>query len=312
VALVEAFRRTAERLGLPCRMIGSDRDALAPALHVCDIRAVTRPVNDPGYVAQLRAICRKHAVRLIVPTIDPELRVLAEVREQFAERGVHVLVSSPKVVAICQDKARTYRFLIDHGFRTPRTWRAAELGRRLPKFPVFLKPASGSASKGTALAENPEDYAYWRKRIPDCLVQEYVRGPEYTCDVYVDSRRAVRCVVPRRRIEVRGGEVTRSRVEKRPAVMAECRRLVETLGAGPGVITIQGFLDERGEMVFTEVNPRFGGGVPLSIQAGADFPRWVLEELEGRRPRIRFSGFTDGLLMLRYDKEIWVRGGGAG
>ena len=30
-----------------------------------------------------------------------------------------------------------------------------------------------------------------------------------------------------------------------------------------------------------EVNPRFGGGVPLSICAGADFPGWLLDELRG-------------------------------
>jgi carbamoyl-phosphate synthase large subunit len=43
----------------------------------------------------------------------------------------------------------------------------------------------------------------------------------------------------------------------------------------------------------------------LSIQAGADFPRWVLQELTGHPPQIEFDGFTDGLLMLRYDAEVW-------
>ena len=58
-------------------------------------------------------------------------------------------------------------------------------------------------------------------------------------------------------------------------------------------------------MKFIEVNPRFGGGVPLSIKAGANFPKWLLQELINRKPNIQFDNFKDGLIMLRYDDEIW-------
>ncbi|MBN2128133.1 MAG: ATP-grasp domain-containing protein, partial [Sedimentisphaerales bacterium] len=81
---------------------------------------------------------------------------------------------------------------------------------------------------------------------------------------------------------------------------------VETLGAGPGVVTLQLFLTRRNQIKFIEINPRFGGGVPLSIRAGADFPRWILQELAGKRPRIGFDKFQDGLVMLRYDAEVWL------
>jgi len=66
------------------------------------------------------------------------------------------------------------------------------------------------------------------------------------------------------------------------------------------------FETHRGQIKFIEINPRFGGGAPLSIQAGADFPRWILQELVGRLPRIGFDAFQDGLTMLRYDAEVWV------
>jgi carbamoyl-phosphate synthase large subunit len=82
--------------------------------------------------------------------------------------------------------------------------------------------------------------------------------------------------------------------------------LVEKLGAGPGVITLQLFLTGDGKVRFIEINPRFGGGAPLSIKAGADFPRWILQELTGRKPRIRPETFKDGLTMLRYDSEVWL------
>jgi carbamoyl-phosphate synthase large subunit len=116
----------------------------------------------------------------------------------------------------------------------------------------------------------------------------------------------VRCVVPRRRIEVRAGEVSKGQTAKNARIMSEATRLVEKLGAGPGVITLQLFLTDNGKVKFIEINPRFGGGVPLSIKAGADFPKWILQELTGRKPNIRPDSFKDGLIMLRYDSEVWL------
>jgi carbamoyl-phosphate synthase large subunit len=114
-------------------------------------------------------------------------------------------------------------------------------------------------------------------------------------------------VVPRLRIEVRSGEVSKSRVVKDSRIMAQARRVVELLGAGPGVITVQLFRTKDGRLRFNEINPRFGGGAPLSIQAGADFPKWILQELTGKEPQIAPRGFTNGLTMLRYDDEVWVQ-----
>jgi carbamoyl-phosphate synthase large subunit len=141
-------------------------------------------------------------------------------------------------------------------------------------------------------------------------VQEFVRGEEFTCDAFVDDQMRVRCVVPRRRLEVRSGEVSKARIVQDPVIMERVAQLVTVLGAGPGVITIQLIRGADGVIKFIEVNPRFGGGAPLSIRAGADFPRWILQELRGQSPRIRFDGFEDGLLMLRYDEEVWVHSAG--
>ena len=88
--------------------------------------------------------------------------------------------------------------------------------------------------------------------------------------------------------------------------MSEASNLVEKLKAGPGVITLQLFLTDDNEIKFIEINPRFGGGAPLSIKAGADFPKWILQELTGRKPNISPDNIKDGLIMLRYDSEVWL------
>lgn len=310
VSLLRSFQRAAGELGLHARFHGTDAGALSPALQLCDEALLVERTNHASYLAQLLAIVRRYDVNLLVPTVDLDLRLLAEHKRQFEELGCRVLVSDSNVIDVCQDKRRTFGFLTRNGFGTPATMsvRAALTADRRGqlRWPGFLKRWDGSASRDIAKVRDRNELLFFSRKIPNAICQEFIEGTEYTCDAYVDFDMQVRCVVPRRRIEVRGGEVSKSQVVKHPQIMDQTRRVVELLGAGPGVLTLQLFLTGQGEIKFTEVNPRFGGGAPLSIQAGADFPKWILQELTGRPPGIEFDGFTDGLLMLRYDAEVWL------
>ena len=246
-----------------------------------------------------------------IASSTPELEASGRQRSVvFEASGCRVLVSDPEVVDVCQDKRRTFAFLKANGFDAPVTQSvrralAADRNGQLA-WPCFLKPWDGHAGKHNAVVRDRRELQFFAKRIPNAICQELVEGIEYTCDVYVDFQKRVRCVVPRQRIEVRSGEVSKGRIVKNARIMDEVARVIERLGAGPGVITLQLFRTKRDRLKIIEINPRFGGGVPLSIQAGADFPRWILQELAGRRPRIGFDAFQDGLTMLRYDAEVWL------
>ncbi|MBN1360624.1 MAG: ATP-grasp domain-containing protein [Sedimentisphaerales bacterium] len=307
---MKAFRQAAARLRRPIRCLGTDTTELSPALQLCDERFLVAPITQPQYLKQLRSIVRTQQVDLLVPTVDLDLRLLAEHKQEFERLGCRVLVSDPDVIDTCQDKRKTYRFLRQHGFDVPQTWSvaAALAADRKGEFrwPCFLKPWDGHAGKGTTVVFDRQELLYLSQRVPRAICQKLIDGTEFTCDVYVSFDRCVRCVVPRQRLEVRSGEVSKARIVKHPHIMQEAARLIERLGAGPGVITIQLFETARKQLQFIEINPRFGGGAPLSIQAGADFPRWILQELAGRRPRIGFDAFEDGLTMLRYDAEVWL------
>jgi len=200
-----------------------------------------------------------------------------------------------------------YRFLKKNGFDTPETLTAAEaLKKKRHHFPYFLKPWDGHASRGNVVVHNKEDLRFFGRCIPNCLVQEYIDGQEYTIDVFVDSDRQVRCAVPRERIEARFGEVSKGRTVRHQGIMDLCENLIDALGAGPGVVTIQCFLCKNDDIKIIEVNPRFGGGVPLSIKAGADFPYWIMKQWAGQTPRYGANKWRDGLVMTRYDESIWL------
>lgn len=311
VSLLRSFRQAARGLRLQATFCGADIDKHSPAFQLCDEALLVSRTTEPEYLDQLLAIVRRFGVNLLVPTVDLDLRLLAENKSRFAELGCRVLVSDPEVIDTCQDKRRTFEFLTRNGFDSPKTMsvRTALAADRRGElaWPCFLKRWDGYAGLDNAVARDRSELRFFAKRIPNPMCQEFIEGQEYTCDVYVGFDMRMRCVVPRLRIEVRSGEVSKGRVVKDPRIMAQSGRVVELLGAGPGVITVQLFVTEDGRLRFNEINPRFGGGAPLSIQAGANFPQWVLQELAGRRPRIDPQGFDDGLTMLRYDDEVWVR-----
>jgi len=307
VSLLNSFRHAAKQLKINASFLGTDTTELSPALQLCDKAFIVKPVTHPGYIRQLLSIVKTNKVKLLVPTVDLDLKVLARNKAKFADIGCCVLVSNPDVVDICQDKRKTYRFLIRNGFDTPLTMSIrTALSKKKLNWPCFLKPWDGYASRGNALVKNRKELAFFAKRIPNPICQEFIEGTEHTCDVYVDFNMKVRCIVPRKRIEVRAGEVSKGQAVKNPVIMREAERLVKTLGAGPGIITLQLFLTAVHGIKFIEINPRFGGGVPLSIKAGANFPKWILQGLLASKTNIRFDGFRDKLTMLRYDDEVWL------
>jgi carbamoyl-phosphate synthase large subunit len=310
VGLVTAFREAAQGLRVGAAMLGTDTTQLSSGLQSCDLGFLVAPVHCRGYVRQLLSIVETYGVRLLVPTVDLDLKTLAGNRGRFESLGCKVLVSDPKVIDICQDKRLTYRFLTRHGFEAPRTVLPRSIlagaGGPTPSRPWVVKPWDGYASLNNVIVMSRPELAFFARRIPHAICQPYVQGKEYTCDVYVDGEGAVRTVVPRRRMEVRAGEVSKAQVVKDPRIMAKVADLARILGAGPGVITVQLIVTAEGNVTFIEINPRFGGGAPLSIKAGADFPKWLLQEVLGCSPRIPFDGFRDGLTMLRYDSQVWI------
>jgi len=305
VSLAESFRRALRDLGLEGAIYGADWSRLAPAFHVVDEGFVVPGVNAAGYVDALLDICRERDVDMVIPLIDWELVTLADARDCFAEIGARVVVSSTEVARTCWDKQEAFRFLSERGVTTPRvlSYKEALAG----PFPVIAKDRHGSASKQVRRVHSAAAMKRLGSRRKRLVFQEYVEGREYTVDVYTGLDGRPRVAVPRWRIQVRAGEVAKGMTVRHPAIIREATRLVEALAECRGVITCQCRVDADGAVKFFDVNPRFGGGVPLAIRAGADFPTWLIQEHLGRRPDIDPAGWESGLVMLRYDEAVFRR-----
>jgi len=264
--------------------------------------------HNSEFLPRLLAICKENRVTLLIPTIDTELGFYAAHRKDFAEIGTTVAISSPETVEICADKVTTHRWLVENGLPTVRqtTPESVLHNGQGWTFPVVVKPRRGSASIGCAKVPSREVLHALSQERTDLLVQEFALGHEHTVNVLVDQRGKCLCAVPHVRLEVRAGEVSKGTTVKHKGLMDLTSQIAELLPGAYGPLNIQCFLGPTGTLQVTEINARFGGGYPLAHRAGADFPKWILEELLQLSSSASANQWEDGLTMLRYDDAVFL------
>jgi carbamoyl-phosphate synthase large subunit len=305
VELLKAFRQSMHRSNITGKIVTADLKKTAPASFLADAAELVPKINDPDYIDKLLDICDRHQIDLLVPTIDTELHLLSLHKQQFRERGVILVISSPATNEICFSKKKTSTFFERIGVKTPKVYELSEVTER--NFPLVLKPDTGSSSVGLYYIKNRAELNFFANYVENAILQELVVGQEYTLDILLDFQSHVLSIVPRVRLETRAGEISKGITVKNPALIAAAKQVAESLPGAIGCITIQCFLRSDGEIVFIEINPRFGGGFPLSYRAGADFPGWLMQMCMGEYPQVAIDDWEDGLAMLRYDDAIFVK-----
>jgi len=287
-------------------LIAADMNAGSAALHAADAREVVPATGTLHYIPTLLDICTRRKVGLLIPLTDLDLRSLSRHREKFAAVGCEVMIGSAEAIVLCRDKTRTCEFLERIGLPAIRTL-TLEQFRAHPFFPCFVKPIRGSASVGTGVIHSEVELKAHVATFGDLmLVQDFIPGAEYTLDIFRTHAGKVLSVVPRQRLLIRSGEVEKALTVHDSELIRAGVLLGERLDDVWGVINAQCRRPPGGKAHFFEINPRFGGGAPLAIAAGADLPRYVLEERLGRKVSARLGQFTPNLLMLRYDQAVFT------
>lgn len=302
-SLVRIFQETLRARAPDAAVYAVDaQPQLSAACHLADGSFAAPRVTSPEYVPLLIDLCREKQIRLVVPTIDPELTRLALARDQFAAEGIHVAVSSAEVCETFRWKRSTARFFAEQGFSAPPI--IEDLGQA--HFPLFAKLDNSSCSIGAQRVEDLVTARQLLARNEEYIFQSLLCGTEFTVDAFVDGRGQVIDCVPRRRLEVRAGEVSKAVAERDVEIQDAVVRLCRAIPGAYGVLTVQVFRTDEG-LQFVEVNPRFGGGFPLTYHAGANMVDYLLRDMQGEQLAWQ-DQWRDGTMMLRYDAEVIAHG----
>jgi len=312
VGLMTCWRRSLDALGLKGRILAADMSKLSSAAALADGAFIVPRCTSDEFVPFMLDLCRRENIRVIVPTIDTELPVYAEHRQAFKDMGVTIPISRSTAIEIGFDKISTHRWLIQQGFPTVEQASASSALSQGFTFPAIAKPVRGSSSIGVVHVANSEELRL-ASQGKDYVVQALAPGSEYTVSTLVNARGACVCAVPRRRLEVRHGEVSKGITRRHEGLEALASQICEALPGAYGPMNVQIFLDDdTGAMNVIEINARFGGGYPLAFEAGAHYPQWIVEEILGHGSSARPDAWTDGLVMLRYDEAVYLKAAAAG
>lgn len=306
VSLVKAFQKEIKKLNPKNKVYTVDLNpVLAPACIVSDGYKQVEKVTDSQYIDNLLKICLEWNIKIIIPTIDTELYILSKNKELFINHRITPVISSLDFIKKCRDKREINQFFINNRINIPKI-----IDKNNPQFPLFVKPYDGSASKGSFLINNASELTEHYLNDPKLILMEYIDRTlyeEFTIDAYYDKHNTLKCLVPRKRIFVRAGEISKGVTRKNELINFIKDRLGKIDGA-VGCLTMQFFFNpETKHVIGIEINPRFGGGYPLSYLAGANFPKFIIDEYILNKEVQPFDNWEDNLLMLRYDNEVLVR-----
>ncbi len=305
VALTRYFKETLRRFFPEAKVYTTDmRPDMAPAAYVSDGCFAVPRVTALEYPDLLLSLCLENGVGIVVPTIDTELMMLAAQKERFLAEGIHVIVGDEAFVGVCRDKRLTGDFFANHDIRVPQP-----IDKHHPTFPLFAKPYDGSLSTNLHFITKREELTDDILHDDKLMFMEYIDRKvyrEYTVDMYFGRDHEVKSIVPRERIEIRAGEINKGRTAKNAIVPYLKERLARIDGC-VGCICMQLFFHpDTHDIVGIEVNPRFGGGYPLTYMSGANYPELLIREYLLGESIAYDDSWTDGMLMLRYDDAVFV------
>lgn len=294
------------------RIIGTSNSAWTPGFAACDHAVVLPDIRSPEYLPGLLRLCREQGVNALLSFFDPDIDTLSRHRDELHEAGVVPVLPSARVSAIGFDKHRTPAFLAETGFNAATSFvELASIHTALEdgslKFPVVVKPRFGFGSKHLFVARDPDELNAFFGYAPDMMVQRWFSGQEFHLDVLNDLEGRVVAVVPKRKTMMRAGETDQAVTVGDTNLIALGERLGTELGrlGHVGPLDVDLFVED-GEPFVLEMNPRFGGGYPLSQLAGADFPGLIVAMLRGETVTPRIGQFERDVVMM---KDSAVLGG---
>jgi carbamoyl-phosphate synthase large subunit len=304
--VVQYFKRTF----VGGKIVATDCSEIAPALFEADKYYIVPRITADNYLDVILDICKKEQIDGVLSLIDPELNLLAKNHKLFDDAGVKIIGSSFELCERSLDKFKMYNWLKDHGYNCAKSYMDrdafyADLAKGEIQYPVFVKPACGSASIAISKAYDKETVDLLCTHSEGMMIQEFLKGQEIGADVYIDmiSKKVV-SIFTKKKIVMRAGETDKAVSFKEPNLFALIKKFVEESGFS-GQIDIDIF-EINGEYYISEVNPRFGGGYPHAFECGCNHMALIENNLKGVENKECIGNYEEGVYMMKYN-EIAIK-----
>lgn len=224
--------------------------------------------------------------------IDPGVESAAYVQEQM-----HLPALGPYQSArILQNKDLFRAFLAEHGFNVPKSKGFASKEEALAdigwyEYPMIVKPADGSGSKGVTRVDNKTelihalDIAFGRSRCGNVIVEAFIEkeGCSSDCDAFSVNGELKSIYYSAQHFDDQSANIYTPAAyswpctftdEQQSYLTSEIQRLLRLLNMGTTVYNIEARIGKDGRPYIMECTPR-GGGNRLSemvhLMTGVDY-----------------------------------------
>ncbi len=304
--LLKDFKESMNGCG---KIVAADLSPVAPALFFADESYLVPRIDDPSYFDRVFDICSKSDIKAITTLIDPEIELLAKHKDELEKRGILPLCPAAWTAHLCFDKYEMFKYLKSKGVRTVLTYNSLEslkqgIDKGEVKFPVFMKPISGSGSVGIGKVNN---WSEAEERFNDgkftYIIQELMTGGDCDADVYVDciSHKPV-AIFSKKKIESRIGGASKTISFKDPKLFDFVEEVCSVLELN-GPCDMDFFIKD-GEYYLSEINPRFGGAYLHAYGAGVDFIQLILNNIHGVVNHSIIGQYDEDVIMMMYDDVV--------
>ena len=291
VSLLERFEEASEQLGFKFKAFAYELSDQQPISQFAEVIVGRRWLAE-GLEDEIKEISQIKKIDLIISNVDQATLVQSRIRESLDAASFCSNLGSAR---ICLSKKSFQTFCDENSLGIiPLALEG--------HYPVFAKPNHGSASEGAMIIANKLEKDSLSS-APDYIIQKYVKGVEYSVDAYVSRNGKICGISPRRRLRTLGGESVETETLHDAEIYQRTSQVIDKLHL-IGPLTIQFIREDVTQKLYLlEVNPRFGGGVIASIEAGFNFPKMMIEECIGLEPTVILKGKR--LKMIRYFKEVF-------
>ncbi|GAA4346207.1 ATP-grasp domain-containing protein [Angustibacter luteus] len=286
------------------RVLALDTDPWATGLALADVGAIVPRGDAPGYAQAVVQECAQAGATTLICTVVEEYPALHAAAPDLQAAGIASWIPSPQTTTACADKGEFAASLQAAGVAHPHTSTVV-----VGDGPWVVKPRTGRGSRDvTITADRASAERALEALAGSGIVQQQVIGREWTADCLTDRTGRVLAVVPRWRVETKAGISTKGETFHDPAVVALVTATLHAVGL-TGVANAQGFVTDD-VPVAVEVNPRFSGGLSLSLAAGADLVGGYVELMLDPDASIAPDRLTwqPGRRMQRYFEAVYSGG----
>ena len=282
------------------KVVSADINKLAAGLYLSDKAYLISPFSrEKKFFSDLKKIILKEKIDILIPGLDPLLVKFSKNQSYFQKLRVKVIISPLKTILITRDKWKTYQALKDV-IPMPKSFlRKNDVDI---SFPLFIKPRGGSGSIDVFKTRNKAELEFYFSKIISPIIQDYLEGKEYTVYCLVNMEGRLLFSIVRERLETKAGVSVIGRVVKHKKIEDIALKISKKLKfQGPFFFQVK---EKKGIPYVTEINARFGGGMPLSCAAGPNIYLLSVKLFMGKRltiPKIKRN-----IYFTRFDNEIYL------